>query len=230
MHDIKPLEDKWKKYQLKKRKPIYFGILFLTLLIIVFLSIINFSSLNEYFDQVNNTLIINKKDNRINVLKNNALTRLEIEDHENINILDEINIDKPSNILVDIPILDVTDNTSVNLDTNKVHKKIYLDIIETSSIKAYEDVEKRFIQSQDIDDALFLAKSYYKKHNYKKAEYWAYEVNKLDPNLEESLFIFVQAKVKLGHVSEAISIMKNYITKSNSAAAKKLLNKIENNK
>jgi len=230
MHDIKPLEDKWKKYQLKKRKPIYLVILFFSLLLITFISIMNFSNLNEYFNQVNNTLIISKKDNKNNVLKNNALTRLEIEDHENINIIDEINIDKSSNILVDIPILDVTDNTSVNSDSNKVHQKKYLDIIETSSIKAYEDVEKRFIQSQDIDDALFLAKSYYKKHNYKKAEYWAYEVNKLDANLEESLFIFVQAKVQLGNVSEGISILKNYITKSNSVAAKKLLNKIENNK
>ena len=55
-------------------------------------------------------------------------------------------------------------------------------------------------------------------------------MNKLDANLEESLFIFVQSKVKLGYLPESIAILKNYIRKSNSEEAKKLLNKIENNK
>ena len=228
MYDIKPLEEEWKKYQLKKRKPIYLVLFLLTLLIIIFFSVLNFSSVNKYIDNVNNKSIMSKKVNKSSLLKNNALSRLEREEYDkNINTRDDLTIDKSLDVLVDIPILDATDNIGTN---NNPHKKIYLDIIETSSAKAYEDVEKRFKQSQDIDDALFLAKSYYKKHNYEKAEYWAYELNKLDANLEESLFIFVQAKVKLGHIPESISILKSYITKSNSEEAKKLLYKIENNK
>jgi hypothetical protein len=228
MYDIKPLEDEWKKYQLKKRKPIYFGIFFLSLLIIVFFSLMNFSNLNEYISKINNKSVTSEKDNKNVLLKNNALTRLETEEDTRNDKLENIN--QSSDILVDIPILNVKDNTDTKENSDISHNKIHLDIIETSSVKAYEDVEKRFKQSRDIDDALFLAKSYYKKHNYKKAEYWAYEVNKLDSNIEESLFIFVQAKVKLGHVSEGISILKNYIIKSNSEKAKKLLNRIENNK
>ena len=227
MYDIKPLEEEWKKYQLKKRKPIYLGMFFLTLSIVVFWGLMNFSNVN------NKSIIksiINEKDNKSSLLKNNALTRLEIEDKKNNTITSDLDINKSSDILVDIPILNTTDNIGINVNNDKLHKKIYLDIIETSSVKAYEDVEKRFAQSHDIDDALFLAKSYYKKNNYKKAEHWAYEVNKLDDNMEESLLIFVQSKVKLGQVNKGISILEKYIKKSKSEEAKKLLYKIENNK
>ena len=228
MYDIKPLEEEWKKYQLKKRKPIYWGISLLALFI--FVAIMNFPNLNHYINKINNKSIIHIKDDKSNLLKNDALLRLEIEDSKSNNIVDEININTSSGVLVDIPILNIGDNVNSKVNSDTIVNKIHLNIIETSSVKAYEDVEKRFIQSQDIDDALFLAKSYYKKHNYTKAEYWAYEVNKLDANLEESLFIFVQSKVKLGYLPESIAILKNYIRKSNSEEAKKLLNKIENNK
>ena len=228
MYDIKPLENEWKKYQLKKRKPIYFAVFFLILLGIIFISIMNFSNVNEYIDKINNKSTISNKNNKNVLLKNNALTKLETEeDNRNVKM---INMKQSSDILVDIPILNIKDNTDTKVNSDMNHDKIHLNIIETSSVKAYEDVEKRFKQSRDIDDALFLAKSYYKKHNYKKAEYWAYEVNKLDSNIEESLFIFVRSKVKLGHVAESLSILKNYIIKSNSQEAKRLLNKIENSK
>ena len=228
MYDIKPLENEWKKYQLKKRKPIYFAVFFLILLGIIFISIMNFSNVNEYIDKINNKSTISNKNNKNVLLKNNALTKLETEeDNRNVKMT---NINPSSDILVDIPILNIKDNTDTKVNSDMNHDKIHLNIIETSSVKAYEDVEKRFKQSRDIDDALFLAKSYYKKHNYKKAEYWAYEVNKLDSNIEESLLIFVRSKVKLGHVAESLSILKNYIVKSNSKEAKRLLNKIENNK
>jgi len=228
MYDIKPLEDEWKKYQLKKRKPIYFAVFFIILLSIIFISIMNFSNVNEYMDKINNKSTISNKNNKKVLLKNNALTKLETEEeNRNVNIT---NINPSSDILVDIPILNIKENTDTKVNSDMNHDKIHLNIIETSSVKAYEDVEKRFKQSHDIDDALFLAKSYYKKHNYKKAEYWAYEVNKLDSNIEESLFIFVRSKVKLGHVAESLSILKNYIIKSNSQEAKRLLNKIENSK
>lgn len=229
MYDIKPLEDEWKKYQLKKRKPIYFGISIFVFMISIFASIVNFSYIDNYFDTKGNHSMIkslSSKNNKSEYLKNNALSRLETEENNKIDVADNLN--ELTDVLVDIPILDSSSDMIGNSDSP--HKKVYLNIIETASAKAYEDVEKRFRQSHDIDDALFLTKSYYKKHNYKKAEYWAYEVNKLDSHLEEGLLIFIQSKVKLGNVSEGIAILKNYIDKSNSEKAKKLLYEIENNK
>jgi tetratricopeptide (TPR) repeat protein len=161
------------------------------------------------------------------ILVNEGLTRLETLD---VSIEKSVeSIDKSNEILVDIPVLDLKEESHIKVD-DRNRKKVHLNIIETSSITAYEDVEKRFAQSHDIDDALFLARSYYKKGNYQKSESWAYEVNKLDSNLEEGLFIFIKSKVKLGRKNDALSILSNYLKKSNSNKAKNLLYKIENNK
>jgi hypothetical protein len=137
------------------------------------------------------------------------------------------NRNKELNILVDIPILDMENNRII--ENKKTEENALIDIVGTSSVIAYEEVEKRFENHHDIDDALFLAKSYYKKGNYKKAAYWALETNKLDDDVEESIFIFVESKVKSGQVNEGILILKRYIKQSSSEEAKKLLFRIENN-
>ena len=124
-------------------------------------------------------------------------------------------------IVEDIPIPE-------NVKTIKEPKvKMHLNIIETTSLSAYKDVAKRFNQSHDTDDSLFLAKSYYRKGNYKKAEYWALQTNKVNENIEESWLIFAKSKVKLGRKNEAIRILTVYIKKSNSVEAKSLLDKIK---
>jgi len=235
MYDMKPLEEEWKKYQTRKRKPLYFGLFFLFLIILSFFFLNNNSFNLKYFNQFFQTLTqASVKDSNNNlsesynhVLVNDGLTKLEVLDLQDSRsqIDDSTN---PNGILVDIPIL-ALDNEVPKVNVGSDRKKIVLDIIETSSITAYEDVEKRFLQSHDIDDALFLAKSYYKKSNYDKAKYWAYEVNKLNENIEEGLFIFVKSKVHLGQKNEGLSILKRYIKKSNSKEAKALLHQIENN-
>jgi tetratricopeptide (TPR) repeat protein len=232
MYDIKPLEEDWKKYQNKKKKPYYIALLGIIFVIIIFFF---FNKGNRAFDNYINKLDYVSDDTsdkgsilpERNTLVNEGLTRLEALD---VSIEKSVeSIEKSNEILVDIPVLDLKEESYVKVD-DRNRKKVHLNIIETSSVTAYEDVEKRFIQSNDIDDALFLARSYYKKGNYKKSESWAYEVNKLDPNLEEGLFIFIKSKVKLGRKNDALSILSNYLKKSNSGEAKNLLYKIENNK
>ena len=235
MHDMKPLEGEWKKYQTKKRKPLYFGLFFLFLIILSFFLLNNNSFNLKYFNQFFKTLTQasvedfnnNFGESYSHILVNNGLTRLEVLDLQDnkSQVEDSTN---SNDILVDIPIL-AFDNEVPNVNVGSDRKKIVLDIIETSSITAYENVEKRFLQSHDIVDALFLAKGYYKKSNYNKAKDWAYEVNKLNENIEEGLFIFVKSKVHLGQKNEGISILKRYIKKSNSKEAKALLYQIENN-
>jgi tetratricopeptide (TPR) repeat protein len=138
-------------------------------------------------------------------------------------------VQKQLNILVDIPVLDDT-NEPTQKDLHTGNKKMHLEIIESTSVTAYKDVERRFLESRDMDDALFLARSYYKKGDYEKAEYWALEINKLDEDMEEGLLIFVKSKAKMGRKNEAISILTSYVEKSDSQEAKKLLYRIENDK
>jgi len=220
MYDIKPLEEEWKKYQHKKRKPFYFIISLLAILCIMVIfynsSNMNLNFLHKHINNISLGKLSEVSNEREkNILLNDSLTRLEVKDIFS-NSSTKVNLD--SDILVDIPILEEEIKVP-NISRGKVH----LDIIETSSVKAYEDVEKRFLQSHDIDDAFFLAKSYYKKQNYTKAAHWALETNKIDDNLEESLFIFVKSKIKLGKKSEALSLLRSYIKRTDSNNAKKLL-------
>ncbi len=237
MYDIKPLESKWKKYRKKKLKPwLIASVAFIvvSVLAIAFLNStkIDFSTLDISFMLADNTSSAEEKKVyhktvKSNVLLNTALNKLETEK----NVMDQVNnaANDSTNTFVDIPILDGKHENSVGTRP-KGRAKVHLDIMESSSITAYKDVEKRFAKSHDIDDSLFLARSYYKKGNYKKSEHWALETNKVDPNVEESIFIFVKSKIKLGRKNQAISILKSYLKKSNSQEARNLLYSIENNK
>ena len=242
MYDIERLENEWKQYRKKKLKPWYIGVLaslvLAVILIVVFVNgKIDFNAFKHYFQTSNDPIIFeassgNEQESKSSVLVNKALDRLETKENvinDSMITVAEKPVKKPVNILVDIPVLEDSGTVSVgNVHQNK--PKVHLDIVESTSVTAYEDVEKRFMQSHDIDDALFLARSYYKKGDYKKSEYWALETNKLDENSEESLFIFVKSKVKLGLKNEAISILTDYLKVTNSPEGKKLLYQIENNK
>lgn len=241
MYDVKQLEEEWKRYRKKKLRPWYIGgLVFLLFIPIVFFfsnKQINFSMLNSYINKSEHSVgyeekpenisdtIVNKE--KKSILLNSALSKLEIKDHR-MNETEKV-VQKSPNILVDIPLLEDSEEFSVE-EVSEQRNKIHLEIIESTNVKAYKDVEKRFFESQDIDDALFLAESYFKNGNYKKAEFWALQTNKLDEYNEVSLLIFVKSKLKLGHKNEALNILMAYIKKTNSQEAKKLLYLIENDK
>lgn len=238
MYDIKPLEEEWKKYKKKKRRPwfvLVFSVFFILLASFTFLNYkeIDFLKFNDkskadivtnhptavLTDKVLTTFETKKP--KVNEVSQKTETKLMILTSENGSM----------EIVEDLPIAEdvkVIKETSVKIETvEKPRKKIHLNIIESTSVSAYKDVEKRFEQTSDTDDSLFLAKSYYSKRHYKKAEYWALQTNKVNGNIEESWLIFAKSKVKLGRKNEAINILMNYIKKSNSVEAQNLLNKIK---
>lgn len=244
MYDMKPLEEEWLKYKKKKRKPFYilFSILIFLLLFFFFVFNTNELKLNffsEYFKSITkitkHKLSVSEPSDKKYLLRNAALTRIEIIDKGGDNELTYFSsnekVDTTSeDVLVDIPILDEVSENKVSSERDTQQAKVHLDIIESTSLSAYEDVEKRFYHSHDIDDALFLAKSYYKKGNYKKSEKWAFEANKLDSELEESFLIFVKSKMKLGQKNEVISLLNQYLKHNDSKDASNLLKQIEDNK
>jgi len=240
MYDIKPLEEEWKKYRKKKRKPLYLagaGFIVFLVLILFFSNSdkITFKALSSYFITLKNTIENNEDEIpkrsalETGLVMNAPLMRVEMEKQMIEETETENAEESPGNILVDIPILDGQEDTRSNISKHR-RSKVHLNIIKTTNVTAYKDVEKRFKQSHDIDDSLFLARSYYKKGNYKKSEYWALQTNKVNPNIEESMLIFVKSKMKLGRKNEARNILRHYVKSSNSQEAKKLLYRIENGK
>jgi len=237
MYDIKPLEDDWKKYKLKKRKPFYVLILIVFFSsIFIYISLLDstkgFKIFDEFSKKIDNLSKFNSMQStsysKSSILINSSLHHLEL--HDPAKTIKEESSDSSSELLVDIPILDIEKDTLLESKVSKRKGKVHLDIFETTSVTAYKDVERRFRQSGDIDDALFLAKSYYKKGDYEKSRYWAFEANKLNSSSEESFFIFVKSKAKLGNINEAISLLNTYLKRTNSHEARTLLNELKNGK
>ncbi len=239
MYDIKPLEEEWKRYKKKKMKPWYTLIFVIFLMLLISLIFLNYKKIDFLkFNDKSNVEIVTDKSTILLIDK--ALTTLEIKKSK-VSEIPKITEIKPMTvtsyenesmeIVEDIPILEdikTIKEPRVKIKTvEKSRKKMHLNIIETTSVSAYKEVAKRFNRSHDTDDSLFLAESYYRKGNYKKAEYWALQTNKVNGNIEESWLIFVKSKVKLGRKNEAIRILTAYIKKSNSVQAKSLLHKIK---
>jgi tetratricopeptide (TPR) repeat protein len=241
MYDIKPLEEEWKKYKKKKRRPWFVLIFSIFLILLISLTFLNYKEIDfiKFYDKSKVEIVTDKS---TTLLIDKALTTLEVKkpkasEVRHITETEPMTVTSNENgsieIVEDLPIaedLGMVKEPRVKIETTTIQeprKKMHLDIIETTSVSAYKDVANRFYQSHETDDSLFLAKSYYRKGNYKKAEYWALETNKVNGNIEESWLIFAKSKVKLGRKNEAINILKTYIKRSNSAEAKRLLYKIK---
>ena len=229
MYDIKPLEEKWKQYNRKKRKPYYITIFIFILFGLLYFTVSSFRSISVPFKQVTHINIADtkKKIMKSLILLNDSVKTLETE--EKIKKIEDL---APVKEITEIPLLNETtiqqsSKPIKKMKKEKRHKKIHLKIIETSHVSAYKDVENRFYQSHELEDSLFLARAYFHRGNYKKAVYWALQTNRINQNIEESWLIFVRSKVKLGHKNEAIGILESYIKKSHSEVARKLLKKLK---
>jgi len=224
MYNIKALEEEWKRYRRKQRKPwIFFG------LFLLFSGIGIVTYLNNDFVSA----ILNKVQEKKSIKKEESPP---VKENTYVYYIDKpltVLAEKAVNIAADNPM----DNDLIEEDKAKIEesneknikprKKLHIQVIDTRKKSAYKEVEKRFRLGHDPDDSLFLAKAYYAKKQYKKAEYWALQTNKINDGIEESWLIFAKAKAKRGQRNEAKRILRTYIKKTNSSEAKVLLEKIQ---
>jgi len=219
MYNIKVLEEEWKRYNRKKKRPWIIGGTLLILLSAALIVLMDHRSILK--------TVLNKMDTHTSETKSNALPEKIYID----SAFDKLE-KKNTYAVSDVPmepevIIDDEERTSHTDAESEAEKKIHIEVVEADNRDAYKEVEKRFRMGHDIDDSLFLAKAYYLKGQYKKAEYWALQTNKINENIEDSWLIFVKSKVKRGQTNEAIRILNRYIDKTDSSEAKVLLEKIK---
>lgn len=248
MYDVKALEEQWKQYNKNKKKPYYAAFAAIAILLIF----VSTYMLKQDIFSTSSTIaptvkVESSSDEKSVVLLDSPIAM--VQDKEKIeSIKPTVKVALESPMIEDVPTLPIVDDIPI-LDVKpkiakhkpkmviskkqavikKPRKKMHLDIVESSSVSAYKDVERRFYQSHDTDDSLFLAKSYFRKGHYSKSEFWALQTNKVNSNIEESWIIFAKSKVKLGRRNEAIRILTNYVKRSHSSAANNLLNVLKKN-
>ena len=109
-------------------------------------------------------------------------------------------------------------------------KRIQFEMTDAKSRQVVKEIEARFPDTRDYGDAIYLAKYYYGKHQYRKAETWAMRANSIDSSQEESWLLYGKAKAKQGHRAEALRILQAYYDQSGSLRAKMLIDRIRKGK
>ncbi len=247
MHNVNILEKKLAKYKIKKNM-VY------TLFFIGFLGL--FFSIKYYINEKkeNELSLSNKK--KLHLVINANLNILEpnltiMKTKQTINNNQVANIKQQGEqIISQIKNLASTDtysmpNTqSVSNDTKqqndnsfKANNETYeqpqitrkkVKLTQESNVATLIDIMKRFNESHDPNDSLFLAISYYEKKEYNKALFWAIETNKITEEIEDSWIIMAKSKFYLGDKNEAIRIIKAYASKTGSKEALNIINEFEN--
>jgi len=252
MYDIPELEKKWRKYKRNKiKKPLIIStvsiILFLGLsaLIATYLSksnkkeevkkVVQTDTPKPKAKQVvqssnSNAIVITKiGTNQEQTEKGNALTQVKKSDSDSDSGID---ISKAEIVKPNVPDDEIRVIGFDNKDKKRIKKK-YEDILipkqsqeEIAEKEKVAEVEERFKESQDPQDSLYLARYYYNKKEYKKAESWAVSTNNIDGDIEESWLIFAKARAKQGFRVDAIKVLQSFYDETNSVKAKKLLDKL----
>ena len=112
-------------------------------------------------------------------------------------------------------------NTSSGQGINKFQ------IQSSASEVSVDELKAKFDKANSSDIAVLIAKRYYSTKDYQNSEKWALIANELDSNNEESWIIFAKSKYNLKQKNDAISVLKIYNDKANSANIEDLMKKIE---
>lgn len=111
--------------------------------------------------------------------------------------------------------------------TNSSQNLNKFQIQSSGSDVSVDELTAKFEKSNSSDIAVLIARRYYDIKDYKNSEKWALIANELDSNNEESWIIFAKSKYNLKQKDDAISVLKIYNDKANSANIEDLMRQIE---
>jgi len=249
MYDIPELEKKWRIYKRKqKRNPIIIGVSSLLVAGIAIFVATNYLGGNKGNNIAKNNAVKQQPSSVVNntpqkespaiIIKKTPIQTAQVQNSNtaNTNSDDSIDLTTATTAKLNVPDEEIRvigfDGKEKKNIKNKykdivVPAKTTQDIQELEEIKTYEE---RFRSSQDPKDSLYLAKFYYNKGNYEKAETWAVNTNNIDGDIEESWLIFAKARAKQGHRVDAIKVLQSYYEETGSTKAKDILDKLRRNK
>lgn len=154
-------------------------------------------------------------ENNITATKKESIDNEKIEQTKSYTKSNKKSVD---DVCLSLPAMKIDDKPTKS-------KRIKFDVVE--NVDALSDIMRRFNQSKDPNDALFLANNFYESGDYSKALYWAIETNKITEDIEDGWLLMAKSKAKLGDRGEAVRILKAYSTKKMSKEALDLASQIE---
>ncbi len=222
MYDMVQLEEQWRRYRLRK----YLKFSAIAAIFLVIFSVVSL----WYFDLFG----ISSSKIRANkhVVKNDTTPPVEVNAtifSSNSSIAEEDDNSRKKhgwNMVFNDDESEGLSRSSAQSNKKSTTKKVNIELTTRKNSLSAKEIVARYRFAKNKDDALFLARFYYEKKQYKDSLNWALETNKLDSEIEESWLIFARSKVMLGKRMEAIRILQAYFDRTGSSVAKSLLNKI----
>ncbi|HEB9328644.1 TPA: transformation system protein [Campylobacter coli] len=179
---VRELEDKYKRYLLKK----YFKFLFIFAALVVCM-VISFFVIQNFYKQ--------------KALALEALEYKKILDHQ----IAQAQIANEKN-----KILQERLSKDENKDELKEELKTQIDIY--SKLLNISDLKRNFYQNPSYEKAMNLAARYYKNKDYEKSIFWSLKANDIDRKKSSSWILFSKAKQALGKEEEAKQALDTYVS------------------
>ncbi|WP_079754996.1 transformation system protein [Campylobacter coli] len=179
---VRELEDKYKRYLLKK----YFKFLFIFAALVVCM-VISFFVIQNFYKQ-----------------KALALEALEYKKTLNHQIAQAQIANEKNKILQERL------SKGENKDELKEELKTQIDIY--SKLLNISDLKRNFYQNPSYEKAMNLAARYYENKDYEKSIFWSLKANDIDRKNSSSWILFSKAKQALGKDEEAKQALDTYVS------------------
>ncbi|EAK4846808.1 transformation system protein [Campylobacter coli] len=179
---VRELEDKYKRYLLKK----YFKFLFIFAALVVCMVISFFVMQNFYKQKV---LVLETLEYKKTL--DHQIVQAQIANEKNKILQERLSKDE-------------------NKKELKEELKTQIDIY--SKLLNISDLKRNFYQNPSYEKAMNLAARYYENKDYEKSIFWSLKANDIDRKNSSSWILFAKAKQALGKEEEAKQALDTYVS------------------
>ncbi|OOX94330.1 transformation system protein [Campylobacter coli] len=179
---VRELEDKYKRYLLKK----YFKFLFIFVALAVCM-VISFFAMQNFYKQ--KALVLEALEYKKTL--DQQITQAQIANEKNKILQERLSKDE-------------------NKEELKEELKTQIDIY--SKLLNISDLKRNFYQNPSYEKAMNLAARYYKNKDYEKSIFWSLKANDIDRKNSSSWILFAKAKQALGKEEEAKQALDTYVS------------------
>ncbi|EDO9297134.1 transformation system protein [Campylobacter coli] len=179
---VRELEDKYKRYLLKK----YFKFLFIFAALAVCM-VISFFAMQNFYKQ--KTLALEALEYKKTL--NHQIAQAQIANEKNKILQERLSKDE-------------------NKEKLKEELKTQIDIY--SKLLNISDLKRNFYQNPSYKKAINLAMRYYENKDYEKSIFWSLKANDIDRKNSSSWVLFAKAKQALGKEEEAKQALDTYMS------------------
>ncbi|EAH7442352.1 transformation system protein [Campylobacter coli] len=183
---VRELEDKYKRYLLKK----YFKFLFIFAILIACM-LISFFMVQDFYKQKALALEALEYKKTLNW----QITQAQIANEKNKILQERLSKDESKDELEE----ELEEELKTQID-------IYSKILNIS------DLKRSFYQNPSYQKAMNLATQYYENKDYEKSIFWSLKANDIDRKNSDSWVLFAKAKQALGKDEEAKQALDTYVS------------------